>query len=382
MKVLVTGGAGYVGHKLVPALLARDYEVVVYDTFWFGNYFKPHPRLRLQTGDIRDTGHLAAHLVGCDAVIHLACISNDPSVELDESLSRTINYEAFEPLVIAAKAAGVKRFIYCSTSSVYGISDSPDVREDHPLVPLTLYNTYKGQCEPLLFKHQSDNFECVTIRPSTICGYSPRQRLDLAVNILTNLAYNKREITVFGGKQMRPNLHIDDMVDCYLTLLTASADKIAGQTFNVGAGNYSIAYLAEIVRGVVMQSSSGAPPVTIKVEPVFDERSYQVNSDKIKEVLGFRPQLWVEDAIDDLCYAFRAGLLPDSLTDDRYFNVKRMRKVWEDVYKDAPPSKFDPAKGHLSEIDMMRQGQPADPGRPVPHHGSGPDNLPWRAQKV
>lgn len=353
-KVLITGGAGYVGHKLVPSLLQDGYYVVVYDTFWFGNYFTHHPRLRLVVGDIRNTDNLKAAMEDCDAVIHLACISNDPSVELDESLSRTINYECFEPMVIAAKESGVKRFIYCSTSSVYGVSESPDVREDHPLVPLTLYNTYKGQCEPLLFKHQTDDFVCVTIRPSTICGYSPRQRLDLAVNILTNLAVNKREITVFGGKQMRPNLHIDDMVTCYGWLLDAPDEKIQGQTFNVGAKNYSIMQLAEIIKTIVEDKFPGGAPVNIKVEPVFDERSYQVNSDKIAEVLGFRPALRVQDAVYDLCFAFDRGLLPDSLTDTRYINVKRMREVWSELYKNAPPSTFDPNKGHLSEIDLRR----------------------------
>lgn len=293
---------------------------------------------------------------GCDAVLHLACISNDPSVELDESLSRTTNYECFEPMVVAAKAAGVRRFVYCSTSSVYGVSDAPDVREDHPLVPLTLYNTYKGQCEPLLFKHQSDNFICTTIRPSTVCGYSPRQRLDLAVNILTNLAINKREITVFGGKQKRPNLHIQDMVDCYITLLGAPEKLIAGETFNVGARNYTIMELAEIVRDSVtaFQRKPGSI-ISIKVEPVIDERSYQVNSDKIKDVLGFVPTRTVQDAVRDLCDAFADGSIPNPLTDDNYYNVKRMRVIWKDVYKDAPPSKFDPVKGHLSEIDTMHR---------------------------
>ena len=151
-------------------------------------------------------------LKGIDAVINLACISNDASFELDEKLSTSINLDAFEPMVVAAKKAGVKRFIYASSSSVYGVSDAPDVTEDHPLVPLTLYNKYKGMCEPLLFKHQSPDFVCVTIRPATLCGYAPRQRLDLSVNILTNHAINNGKITVFGGSQKRPNLHIQDMV--------------------------------------------------------------------------------------------------------------------------------------------------------------------------
>ncbi|MCI0637155.1 MAG: SDR family oxidoreductase, partial [Actinobacteria bacterium] len=213
-NVLVTGGAGYVGCVLVPQLLSRGYSVAVYDIMYFGRDGLPdHPNLTVIEGDIRDTPTLARLFRGVDVVLHLACISNDPSFELDEHLSRTINFECFEPMVIAAREAGVKRFVYCSSSSVYGVSDKPDVTEDHPLVPLTLYNKYKGLCEPLLFKHQTPSFACVTIRPATICGYSPRTRLDLSVNILTNLAVNRGTITVFGGSQLRPNLHIQDMAD-------------------------------------------------------------------------------------------------------------------------------------------------------------------------
>ena len=354
MRVLVTGGAGYVGHRLVPALLKDGHEVIVYDALYFGNMLEPHESLVVEQGDIRDTLQLATSMVGCDAVLHLACISNDPSVELDESLSRTINFEAFEPMVVAAKAAGVKRFIYCSTSSVYGVSDAPNVTEDHPLVPLTLYNTYKGQCEPLLFKHQSDDFTCTVIRPSTVCGYSPRQRLDLAVNILTNLAYNTGKITVFGGEQKRPNLHIEDMVDCYRLLLAAPAEKIAGETFNAGARNATIMEIAHIVKGIVEEDGGSLSPVGIIRKPIHDERSYQVNSDKIARVLGFKPKRSIETAVHDLCLAFREGKIPDPMTNDNYYNVKQMRHVWKSMYKDAPPSEFDPAKGHLSEIDMLR----------------------------
>ena len=170
--------------------------MTVYDTMFFGDEFFPkgNPNLTLIEGDIRDTAKLAEAFQGVDAVISLACISNDASFELDEKLSTTINMDAFEPMVLAAKEAGVKRFIYASSSSVYGVSESPDVTEDHPLVPLTLYNEYKGKCEPLLFKHQSDDFVCVTIRPATLCGYAPRQRLDLSVNILTNHAVNNGKI--------------------------------------------------------------------------------------------------------------------------------------------------------------------------------------------
>ena len=227
-NLLVTGGAGYVGNVLVPVLLDKGYKVTVYDSLFFGGETLPtgNPRLKLVEGDIRDTEKLASCFAGIDTVLHLACISNDPSFELDEGLSQSINFDCFEPMVVAAKKAGVKRFVYCSSSSVYGVSDSPDVTEDHPLVPLTLYNKFKGMCEPVLFKHQAPGFTCVTIRPATVCGYSPRLRLDLSVNILTNLAVNSGTITVFGGTQLRPNLHIKDMADAYVTMIEAPAEKI------------------------------------------------------------------------------------------------------------------------------------------------------------
>jgi nucleoside-diphosphate-sugar epimerase len=327
-NVLVTGGAGYVGGVLVPQLLGNGYRVTVYDILFFGREGLPqHPDLTVIEGDIRDTASLAKAFRDTDVVLHLACISNDPSFELDENLSKTINYDCFEPMVIAARAAGVKRFVYCSSSSVYGVSDKPDVTEDHPLVPLTLYNKYKGLCEPLLFRHQAPDFTCVTIRPATICGFSPRMRLDLSVNILTNLAVNSGKITVFGGTQLRPNLHIQDMADVYQLMIEAPAEKIAGQIFNVGYQNLSISRIAEIVRTVVEQEFPERGPIKIETTSTNDPRSYHINSDKIRRVLGYAPRRTVEDAVRDLCRAFKEGRLPRSLEDDRYFNVRRMKAV-------------------------------------------------------
>src|ERR1700687_4405514 len=211
-NVLVTGGAGYCGSLLVPQLLDQGYKVTVFDTMFFGDAFLPkeNPNLRVVKGDIRDTAHLAATTAGHDAFVSLACISNDASFELDEALSTSVNMDAFEPMVVAAKKAGVKRFIYASSSSVYGVSDKPGVTEDHPLVPLTLYNKYKGMCEPILKKYTDATFTGVTFRPATVCGHSPRQRLDLSVNILTNHAVNAGKITVVGGSPLRPDPHIPD----------------------------------------------------------------------------------------------------------------------------------------------------------------------------
>ena len=230
-SVFITGGAGYVGSSLVPDLLKKNFKVAVYDSMYFGNNFLPknHPNLRIIKGDIRDQNKLKTVCEGHDVFINLACISNDASFELNEKLSKSINLDAFEPMVVSAKEAGIKRFIYASTSSVYGISKEKNVTEEHPLVPLTLYNKYKGMCEPLLFKHTDKNFVGVVFRPATICGYAPRQRLDLTVNILTNYAVNKNEIKVFGGKQLRPNLHIKDYCKAVEVLLDAEKNKIENQ---------------------------------------------------------------------------------------------------------------------------------------------------------
>jgi nucleoside-diphosphate-sugar epimerase len=327
-QVLVTGGAGYKGCVLVPKLLAKGYGVVVYDTLYYGSDGLPqHKNLKIVEGDIRDIATFTQALKGVTTVIHMACISNDPSFELDPTLSKSINYDCFEPMVAASKKAGVSRFIYVSSSSVYGVSESPDVTEEHPLVPLTDYNKYKGMCEPLLFKYQSPNFTTVTIRPATVSGYSPRTRLDLSVNILTNLAVNKGEITVFGGSQKRPNIHIEDVTDLYTNLVETPAALIAGETFNASEKNYTIADIAKIVKNTVEQEYSLTTPITVKTSVSNDLRSYHVSSKKIAERLGFVATRTVQDAARDLCRAFKAGKLPNSLVDDRYFNIHRMKKL-------------------------------------------------------
>jgi len=328
-NVLVTGGAGYVGSLLTPQLLKAGHRVTVYDIMYYGDHFLPkeNPNLTVIQGDIRNTAKLTEALKGIDVVIHMACISNDASFELDENLSKTVNYDAFEPMVIAAKKMGVKRFIYASSSSVYGVSDAPDVTEEHPLVPLTLYNKFKGMCEPLLFKHQSKDFVCVTIRPATLCGYAPRQRLDLSVNILTNHAVNNNKITVFGGMQLRPNLHVQDMCDLYEMLIEVPDEKIAGQIFNAGFQNMSIMEIAQKAKKIVEHEFPEKGDIGIVTAPTDDIRSYHVNSDKIKQVLGFAAKLTIEDAISDLCKAFGDGKLPNSMTDDIYYNVRRMKAL-------------------------------------------------------
>jgi nucleoside-diphosphate-sugar epimerase len=330
-EVLVTGGAGYVGAVLVPRLLEAGYRVRVLDLYVFGDdvldAVAGHPGLTQIKGDLRDQALLHQALPGCDAVIHLACISNDPSFELNPTLGRSINFDAFPPLVQISKQAGVRRFIYASSSSVYGVSDAPDVTEEHPLVPLTDYSKYKALCEPILLKERSPDFTPVVIRPATVCGYSPRQRLDLTVNILTTLAIQTGRITVFGGKQMRPNVHIDDLCDLYVQLLREPAQRIAGQVFNAGYQNHTVAELAQTVKEVVAGRAAGRDSVEIVTTPSNDHRSYHISSEKIKQALGFVPRRTIADAVTDLVDAFAAGMLPDPMTDGRYYNIKTMQAV-------------------------------------------------------
>ena len=211
-KIFITGGAGYVGSSLVPKLLDLGFEVTILDLMIYGeDVLTNHERLTKIKGDIRDKSLLEKIIPGHDILIHLACISNDPSFELNPSLGKSINLDAFEPMVKISRQNNVNRFIYASSSSVYGIKKEKNVTEDMILEPLTDYSKFKGDCEKILNSYKSDDFITTTIRPSTVCGYAKRQRLDLVVNILTNHAFHNREIKVFGGDQLRPNLHIDDI---------------------------------------------------------------------------------------------------------------------------------------------------------------------------
>jgi nucleoside-diphosphate-sugar epimerase len=328
-SILVTGGAGYCGSVLIPQLLSRGHKVTVYDMLYFGDEFLPknNPNLTIIQGDIRDTPKLAKAFAGQHSVVSLACISNDASFELDEALSTSINMDAFEPMVAAAKAAGVKRFVYASSSSVYGVSDQPNVTEDHPLVPLTLYNKYKGLCEPILKAYADDSFVGTIFRPATVCGYGPRLRLDLSVNILTNHAVTNNKITVFGGDQLRPNLHIQDYCDAVELLLNAPAEKVQKEVFNVGYQNMSIAEIALLVKKVVEAEFPEKAPIAIVTTPSDDNRSYHIDSGKVHRVLGFSPRHSIEEAVRGLCQAFREGRIPDSMGDDRYYNIRTMKKL-------------------------------------------------------
>jgi len=321
-KVFITGGAGYVGAVMVPHLLEQGFKVTVLDLMIYGEHvLQKHENLNAVKGDIRDQDLLKKLIPSHDVVIHLACISNDPSFEMNPELGKSINLDAFRPLVEISKNSNVKRFFYASSSSVYGIKEEPNVHEEMELEPLTDYSIFKADCEKILAEYQSDDFTTATIRPATVCGYSPRQRLDVVVNILTNLAYHKREISIFGGEQLRPNIHIADMVEAYMVLLRAPKEKIAGKIYNAGYENQSVKDIAEIVKNAV------GSDVILTTTPSDDNRSYHISSEKIKNELGFVAKHTIRDAVEGLCEAFEKKLLPNSLEDQMYFNIKRMQNI-------------------------------------------------------
>ena len=321
-KIIITGGAGYVGSNLVPKLLDLGYEVTVLDLMIYGEgVLANHEKLSKIKGDIRDKSLLERIIPGHDALIHLACISNDPSFELNPSLGKSINLEAFEPMVKISSQNKVNRFIYASSSSVYGIKKEKNVTEDMILKPLTDYSKFKGDCEKILNSYKSEDFITTTIRPSTVCGYAKRQRLDVVVNILTNHAFHNREIKVFGGDQLRPNLHIDDMANSYLAILNADTRKINGQIFNVGFKNQSVNELANDVKEVI------GDDVKIINTKSDDNRSYHVSSEKIKDILGFETKYTVKNAVSDLKSAFEKKLLVNTFNDEMFFNIKRMNSI-------------------------------------------------------
>lgn len=324
-NVMVTGGGGYVGSALVPKLLEAGHNVTVLDLYLYGHRVfdghHEHPGLKECRGDIRDIRAVTDAIKGCDSVIHLACISNDPSFELNPALGKSINLDALRPLVRAAKDAGVERFIYASSSSVYGVKKEPEVTEDLALEPLTDYSRFKADCEAILEEEREPGFVTLTLRPATVCGYARRLRLDLSVNIFANQAYHNRRITVFGGSQKRPNINIEDMTDLYARSLDYPDELIDGQVFNAGYENHSITELAAMARDVVGED------VEIVTTPTDDLRSYHVSSEKLRRVLGFEPRHSIRDAIESLYEAFQKGLVPDAMDRDVYYNIRTMQAV-------------------------------------------------------
>tara|TARA_B100000989_G_scaffold191598_1_gene144356 strand:- start:54784 stop:55791 length:1008 start_codon:yes stop_codon:yes gene_type:complete len=332
MNLLITGGSGYVGSRLIYKLLDEtDINISNYDVSLFGDKHLPkNKKFFYFKEDITNSKKFSEiiSLREIDIVLHLACISNDPTYELNSQLSKKINYDCFEDLVRVSKENGVNKFIYASTCSVYGISNSPNVTETNELKPITDYNKYKALCEPILKKYLDNNFHGIIIRPATVCGFSEKMRFDLTVNILTNYAINKGFIRVFGGKQSRPNCHIDDMCDLYKILIMNDISQFNGEVFNAGTENLRILEVAEKVKQVV-EERLNINNIEIRVEESADIRSYMINSDKIKNVLGFSFQKTVVNAIEDLCDAFENKKIKDSFSDE-WSNIKVLSKMQKD----------------------------------------------------
>jgi len=324
--VLITGGAGYVGSALVPMLLENDYNIKVYDLFIYGNVFnhlKNNKNLSLIKADIRNKEKMLDATEDVDALIHLACISNDPSYELDPELGKSINYDAFLNIIEAAKINDVKRFIYASTSSVYGLKEEKNVCETTTCQPLTDYSKYKLKCEKVLHDFGKENsVEYVVLRPATICGYAPRLRLDLVVNILTINALVNKKIKIIGGSQLRPNINIKDIIQVYKLLLEAPKNKINKETFNAGYQNLSIERIANRVKNTINEKD-----IDFEYVPTDDIRSYHINSDKIKQILNFKPRYTIEEGVSTLVDAYKSGIIKDGLNNPQYYNIKMMQQV-------------------------------------------------------
>ena len=326
-KIAITGGGGYVGSELVKILLEEGKEVKVLDLFIYGEdvfgEYNGHDNLTCIKGDIRNKDDLREAFSGSDAVIHLACISNDPSFDLNPELGKSINLDSFDGILSSLEETDVKRLIYASSSSVYGVREESDVREETPKNPLTDYSRFKLMCEEKLSEWENPNkTDWTIIRPATVCGYGKRLRLDLTVNLLTIHALINNSIKVFGGKQLRPNIHINDMVRVYTTVLEADSSAINGKIFNAGYQNRSVGDIALMVAEEV-----GKESIAIDYVPTDDIRSYHVNSDKIRRELGFETKHTIEDAITGIISAYNNGSVKDGMNNPIYYNIKRMQEL-------------------------------------------------------
>ena len=325
-NVLLIGGGGYVGTELQRHLISLGHNVRVYDAFWYsrgqwpkGSFPGSH-RIEYLKGDVRNLDLISASFKDINACIHLACISNDPSYELDPLLAYKVNFEAFQQLIPIINSSKVQRFVFASSSSVYGVKTEPNVTEELSLEPLTDYSKYKVECEKLLFENLNSAIIGTVLRPSTVCGHSRRQRFDLVVNILTLSALRDSLIRVDGGDQFRPNLHIKDMLESYSIVLQANPELIDREIFNVAGENLTVHEIAQKVKKVIGSS--------IKIEhlPVRDARSYRVSGEKIRKKLNFEPKHTVEDAISDISSSYKNGEYGDTNSSE-YYNLKRMKEL-------------------------------------------------------
>lgn len=320
-RVLFIGGGGYVGTNLTQKLLSNgNYEITIYDLFLYGDFLPDNKNLKKILGDVRDIEKLSKYVQNTDIIIHFACISNDPSFDLIPALSKEINYDSFKKLIGIIKLSNIERFIFASSSSVYGIKKNIDVDETCTLDPLTDYSIYKAECEKILLDN-SDKFISTIIRPATVCGYSPRQRLDVVLNIFSNYAYFKREIRVFGGKQLRPNININDLSEAYMRILDADKKLIDKEIFNIGDNNYSLSELANLVK------KESNHKINIIFEKSFDNRSYHISSNKFIQRFNFSFENGLKNAVRDLFYAFENKLLLNTFNNPDYFNIQKIKKL-------------------------------------------------------
>lgn len=321
MRIIITGGAGYVGSLLVPELLKRNHEVYVIDTFWFGNHnLESHENLKLIQGDIRSFDFKSFLKTG-DTVIHLACISNDPSFDLDPKFSKEINLDASLKLIISANEAKIKRFIYASSSSVYGLKKDKNVTENLSCEPITLYAVYKAEVENIL-NSKHNKIDSIILRPATLCGAASRVRLDVVLNLLVAQAFFEKKITVFGGDQYRPQLNIRDMVDVYIKF-TEFSEVFGKKTYNVSFANYTVTELAKMVCEAFQDK------IDIEYLPIFDERSYRVDSSKIRNEIGLYQNYDMHNAIRSLINLFNEHKIQDWKS-ELYHNVKMMKRILND----------------------------------------------------
>ncbi len=323
-NILVTGGAGYVGSVLVEKLLKLKYHVRVIDLFIYDenslNHIKDSNNLEIIKGDIRDAEVVDSVTKGMDTIIHLASISNDPTAELNEELTRSVNYDAYKLLLKYSRQNGINRFINASSSSVFGMRDEENITEELEPMPITIYSKYKALSEKLVNDASTDQFITVNIRPATICGYSHRQRFDLTVNVLTKDAITKRVITVNGGEQMRPNVTMDDVTDLYIYMIDADSKLINGETFNFGFENFKVIEIAEIIKKTLPFD------VEIVIKPVIDQRNYHISSEKIIKQLGVKPNYGIVDMVKKLNQKFSEGEF-ENPEDEKYYNIKKMKET-------------------------------------------------------
>lgn len=330
-NILVIGGAGYVGSVLIPKLLAEGHRVTVLDLYAFGKEVfdgvrEKYATLREICGDMRDKKTLERSFEGVDTLIHLACISNDASFDLDPQLGKSINYDSIFDVIEQVKENKLDQFIYVSSAAVYGVKGPEvDITEEVDLNPQTDYARFKVMSEEAIWQDGIQGVTTTVIRCGTICGYSPRLRLDVVVNLFTNQAFNRGKLSVFNGDQVRPHLHVEDIADFYCLLMKAPKEKIDGETFNIAAEYCTIASLGDSVREVVERKTGQSVAVEMVNSP--DNRSCRLNSEKMGRTLGFKPKYLVRDAISDLVDHFQSGDIPNALEDIRYYNVKTMKAI-------------------------------------------------------